>query len=86
MRGFKSLADTNPLGMMRYRRSCDLPGRGAPIADSALAAARPSDGTGAHITGICIHAEHHVALRYLMIPETIFPAERKSPYAGPNLP
>ena len=38
--GFKSLLDTNPLGTMRCRQSCDLPGRGAPIADSLRVAQR----------------------------------------------
>jgi hypothetical protein len=40
----------------------------------------------ARITGICMHAGHHAPLRHLMIAETFFLAERKSPYRGLNLP
>jgi hypothetical protein len=44
------------------------------------------DGAGAHITGICIHAGHHAALRHRMIAETFFLAEDSCSSGGIYLP
>jgi hypothetical protein len=63
-----------------------LLGKSLPGRPCATIKATLSVGTGAHITGICIHARRHAALCHLMIAETNFLAERMSPYRGPDLP
>jgi len=46
-RGFKSLSDTNPLGMMRCRQSCGSLGRGA-----LIPCARPGEGCSVQVSVI----------------------------------